>query len=209
MSHSPGIQEVEVGGETRLATKGEAVYGEPTVDGWRVWGAGRSKLAAMLERGLPVPVGPETTVLYLGAGAGTTVSHLADVCHRVYAVEFAPRPGKRLLSVARDREAIIPLLKDARRPSTYAHVVESECDLLVQDLATQGQAAIATDHRPFLADDATVAISIKAASEDVTADPADVFSAAREELEATYRVSEHARLEPYHQDHLGIVGHAE
>lgn len=209
MSLPTGVKTVTLDGEERLATEGEAVYGEPTVDGWRVWGGGRSKLAAMLEKDLSIDFGPETNVLYLGAGAGTTVSHLADVCNRVYAIEFAPRPGKRLLSVARDREAVIPLLKDARRPESYAHVVESGCDLLVQDVATPGQAQIASSHEAFLHEGATVAVSIKAASEDVTADPSSVFEEALSDLDDTYTLDEHVRLEPYHEDHLAVVGHLE
>lgn len=200
-----GVSTVEVGGETRLATQGDSVYGEPTVDGWRVWAGGRSKLAAMLEVGLPVSFDPETTALYLGAGAGTTVSHLADAVSRVYAVEFAPRPGRRLLEVAHERSAVIPLLKDARRPESYAHVVESGCELLVQDVATTNQASIASDHRRFLADGAQVAVSIKARSEDVTADPQDVFDDALSTLDETYELVEHASLAPYHDDHLGII----
>lgn len=200
-----GVAEVDTGGETRLATRGDPVYGEPTVDGWRVWGAGRSKLAAMLELGLPIPFDTETTALYLGAGAGTTVSHLADVCLRVYAVEFAPRPGKRLFEVAETRESIIPLLKDARRFERYAHIVESDCGLLVQDLATPNQAQIAVDHRPFLADDGALALSIKAPSEDVTADPDSVFDTALDVLTEAYEVLETTRLEPYHDDHLGVL----
>lgn len=205
MALPDGVREVTIGGEQRLATPGEAVYGEPTVDGMRVWGAGRSKLAAMLEEGLSIPFTADSTVLYLGAGAGTTVSHLADICTRVYALEFAPRPGKRLLSVAQERPAVIPLLKDVRHPETYAHVVESGCDLLVQDVATTGQAAIATAHEPFLSDDATLAISIKAPSEDVTAAPEAVFERSLAELAETYSITEHTRLDRFHADHLGVI----
>ncbi len=200
-----GVREVTLGDEQRLATPGESVYGEPTVDGWRVWGAGRSKLAAMVKEGLSIPLTSDSTVLYLGAGAGTTVSHLADVCKRVYALEFAPRPGKRLLSVAQERSAVIPLLKDVRRPETYAHVVESECDILVQDVATTGQAAIAAAHEPFLADDATLAISIKAPSEDVTAAPEAVFEQSLAELADTYTITDQTRLDRFHTDHLGVI----
>lgn len=205
MATPPGMRRVTVDGEDRLATSGPAVGDEPTVDGWRVWSAGRSKLAAMLEVGLSVPIDEDTVVLYLGAAGGTTVSHLADVCARVYAVEFAPRPATRLLAVAQNRPAVVPLLKDARHPETYAHVVEAGCDLLVQDLATPNQAAIAVDHRPFLADDGRLVLSIKAPSEDVTADPETVFDDALSTLEAAYEVIDHARLEPYHDDHLGVV----
>lgn len=200
-----GVERRDIGGEQRLVTQGAPVYGEPTDDGWRVWSAGRSKLAAMLEHDLPVHFDSDSVVLYLGAGAGTTVSHLADVCDTVYAVEFAPRPAKRLLDVASDRPAIIPLLKDARHPETYGHVVESGCDLLVQDVATPNQAGIAVTHREFLDDDGRLALSIKARSEDVTATPAAVFESSLETLEDAYEIVATDRLAPYHEDHLGVV----
>lgn len=201
----PGVERRIIAGEERLATPGDAVYGEPVVDGWRAWGAGRSKLAAMLERGLEIDVSPPATVLYLGAGAGTTVSHLADICPRVYAIEFAPRPARQLRDVAEDRPAIIPLLKDVRAPETYAHVVEANCDVLVQDVATRDQAGVAVANRPFLADDGHIALAIKARSEDVTADPEDVYEDVIDRLSPTYDVIDHVDLAPYHTDHLGLV----
>ncbi|MFP4628961.1 MAG: fibrillarin-like rRNA/tRNA 2'-O-methyltransferase [Halobacteriales archaeon] len=201
----PGVERRDVEGEHRLTTPGMPVYGEPTVDGRRVWDAHRSKLAAMLEREMSVRFDGESRVLYLGAGAGTTVSHLADVCRVVYAVEFAPRAMRELLSVAADRAGVVPLLTDARAPETYGHVVESDCDLLVQDVATRGQAAVALENRRFLADDGQLALAIKARSEDVTADPAATFDRVLDELAGTYRVEATADLAPFHADHLGVV----
>ncbi len=200
-----GVSRREVGGESRLTTQGAPVYGEPSVDGRRVWDAGRSKLAAMIERDLPVRFGEAARVVYLGAGAGTTVSHLADVVRVVYAVEFAPRPARDLRTVASQRTSIIPLLKDAREPARYAHVVEADCDLIVQDVATRDQAAVALANRRFLADDGLLALAIKARSEDVTAEPEAVFERVLEALSEGYRIEATARLEPFHDDHLGVV----
>lgn len=205
MALPEGVERRTVAGESRLTTPGEPVYGEPEVDGRRLWDAGRSKLAAMLERDLPVHFGRGSRVLYLGAGAGTTVSHLADVCRVVYAVEFAPRPARRLRSVAEDRPSIVPLLKDARDPTSYAHVVETGCDLLVQDVATRDQAGVALANRQFLADDGRLALAVKARSEDVTADPDAVFEDVLDRLTDGYHVEATADLAPLHVDHLGIV----
>jgi fibrillarin-like pre-rRNA processing protein len=132
------------------------------------------------------------------------VSHVADFAGPTYAVEFAPRPMRELLAVAESRDRLFPLLKDARNPETYAHVVEP-VDVLVQDVATRGQAAVARNNRQFLADDGHLLLAIKARSEDVTADPESVFDAVLDRLEADYEVLETASLAPFHDDHLGVV----
>jgi fibrillarin-like pre-rRNA processing protein len=200
-----GVERRTVDGRSRLVTRGEPVYGEPTVGEWRVWDAGRSKLGAMLALGMETGLGPAQSVLYLGAASGTTVSHVADVCGPTYAVEFAPRPTRDLLSVAASRERLFPLLKDARRPETYAHVVEADLDLLVQDVATRGQADVALRNRQFLADDGRLLLAVKARSEDVTAAPEDVFERVRERLSDGYELLETRRLDRYHADHLAVV----
>lgn len=189
----------------RLATSGEPVYGEPTDGTWRVWDAGRSKLGAMFELGMDIPLSGGESVLYLGAASGTTVSHVADFAGPTYAVEFAPRPVRDLVSVAADRSNLFALLKDARRPETYAHVVESDLDAIVQDVATRGQATVAARNAIFLEDDGLLFAAIKARSEDVTAAPEAVYDRVLAELEETYEVLETRSLAPYHDDHLGVV----
>ncbi|MFB6293348.1 MAG: fibrillarin-like rRNA/tRNA 2'-O-methyltransferase, partial [Halonotius sp.] len=170
MSDLPdGIQRREFDDRQRLATRGEPVYGEPTDGAWRCWDAGRSKLGAMIEGGLDVGLTDGDGVLYLGAASGTTVSHVVDFAGPTYAVEFAPRPMRELLDVAESRQNLFPLLKDARNPESYSHVVESNLDVLVQDVATRGQAGVAVDNARFLADDGQLLLAIKARSEDVTA----------------------------------------
>jgi fibrillarin-like pre-rRNA processing protein len=159
----------------------------------------------MLALGMETGLEGGEAVLYLGAASGTTVSHVADVCGPTYAVEFSPRSARDLLGVASDRRNLFPLLKDARRPETYAHVVESGLDLLVQDVATRGQAAVALRNRRFLGDDGRLLLAVKARSEDVTAAPDEVFEAARERLAAGYELLETRRLDRYHEDHLAVV----
>ncbi|MFQ3295474.1 MAG: fibrillarin-like pre-rRNA processing protein [Natrialbaceae archaeon] len=205
MSLPEGVQRREFDGEKRLVTRGEPVYGEPVVDGWRLWDARRSKLAAMLELGVDTGLSADDSVLYLGAASGTTVSHVADFAGPTYAVEFAPRPMRDLLDATETRDRLFPLLSDARRPKTYAHVVESGVDAVVQDVATRGQATVAVRNRQFLADEGRLIAVIKARSEDVTAKPETVFEAALEELRSTYEVLETNRLDPLHEDHLGVI----
>lgn len=209
MSKLPnGIQRRQIDGEERLATRGEPVYGEPTEDEWRAWDPHRSKLGAMLELGMDHGLEGEETVLYLGAASGTTVSHVADFSGPTYAVEFAPRPARDLLSAAESRPRLFPLLKDARKPETYAHVVESDVDVVVQDVATRGQARVALENKQFLAEDGRLLLAVKARSEDVTRDPETVFADVREELTADsdgYEILETERLDDYHTDHLAVV----
>ena len=208
MSELPdGISRREIDGERRLVTRGKPVYGEPTAGEWRAWDPHRSKLGAMIELELPTCLrgNADERVLYLGAASGTTVSHVADVVGPTYAIEFAPRPARDLLSVAETRPQLIPLLKDARRPERYAHVVESNVDALIQDVATRGQARVALANRRFLADDGRLLLAIKARSEDVTAKPESVFESVLDELESGYEVLETEPLEPYHEDHLAVV----
>jgi len=200
-----GVDRREFDGKQRLATRGQPVYGEPTDGEWRLWDAGRSKLGAMLESGMDIELSDVDSVLYLGAASGTTVSHVADFAGPTYAVEFAPRPVRDLVDVAENRPNLFPLLKDARKPSSYAHIVESDLDLLVQDVATRGQASVAVDNAQFLADDGLLCLAVKARSEDVTADPETVFEHVREELVDAYQIVDSQRLEPFHDDHLGIV----
>lgn len=200
-----GVERRDVAGENRLATRGEPVYGEPTDGDWRVWDAHRSKLGAMLEHGMETGLAGEESVLYLGAASGTTVSHVADFSGPTYAVEFAPRPVRDLVEVAAVRPNLFTLLKDARKPQTYAHVVEADLDVIVQDVATRGQAAVANRNAQFLREDGLLLAAVKARSEDVVADPQSVFDDVVEELEERYEVLETRRLDPYHDDHLGVV----
>ncbi|AGB16038.1 fibrillarin-like rRNA methylase [Halovivax ruber XH-70] len=202
-----GVERREFDGRERLATEGEPVYGEPTDGTWRAWDPNRSKLGAMFELGFETGFdgGPDERVLYLGAASGTTVGHVADFAGPTYAVEFAPRPARDLVSVAEDRTRLFPLLADARLPEQYAHVVEADVDVIVQDVATRGQARVAIENRPFLADDGRLVLAVKARSEDVTAAPTDVFDRVRDELSETYEILESRRLDEFHTDHLGII----
>lgn len=204
MSLPDGVRRREFDGQEALATQGATVVGEPSVDGWRRWDPNRSKVGAMFERGMDHGIAGGETVLYLGAASGTTVSHVADFSGPTYAVEFAARPMRDLVDVAADRERLFPLLKDARKPETYAHVVEP-VEVLIQDVATRGQAEVALANRQFLADDGRLLMAIKARSEDVTADPETVFGEVCETLETGYDILDRQRLEPYHDDHLGVV----
>ena len=204
MSLPDGVQRHDFDGETGLATRGESVYGERTDGEWRQWDPTRSKVGAMLESGIDTGLSGGETVLYLGAASGTTVSHVADFSGPTYAVEFAPRPMRDLLTVAEVRPNLFPLLKDARDPESYAHVVEP-VDVLIQDVATRGQARVAARNAQFLTPEGRLLMAVKARSEDVTAKPDRVFERVQSELSETYDIVATERLEPFHEDHLAVV----
>ena len=204
MTLPDGVERRPFDGAERLATRGEPVYSEPTEGEWRAWNPHRSKLGAMIELGMDTGLAGDETVLYLGAASGTTASHVADFAGPTYAVEFAARPMRDLLDAAEPRDRLFALLADARAPEEYAHVVEP-VDAIVQDVATRGQAAVATTNARFLRDDGRLLMAIKARSEDVTRDPDAVFEDVLEDLREAYEILETERLSPYHDDHLGVV----
>src|SRR3546814_9471592 len=89
-------------------------------------------------------MGPGSKVLYLGASAGTTVSHVSDIVGPtgcVYAVEFAHRPGRDLINMAKSRTNVIPIIEDARHPLKYRMLV-GMVDTIFADVAQPDQARI-------------------------------------------------------------------
>ena len=84
---------------------------------------------------------PGSKVLYLGAAAGTTVSHVSDIVGPtgcVYAVEFAHRPGRDLINMAKSRTNVIPIIEDARHPLKY-RMLMGMVDVIFADVAQPDQ----------------------------------------------------------------------
>ena len=188
-----------------LVSPGEGgVYGERTLDGYRVWDPYRSKLAALYMLGGGVDLAPDMKVLYLGAANGTTVSHVADYAGTVYAVEFAPRPMQDLLEVARRRKKIVPIMADAGRPEEYAPFMEA-VDLIYQDVAQPDQVGIAERNLVFLKPGGRFILMLKTRSVDVRRDPVEVLGEARAGLGRRLDVVDVRWLEPYHHDHAAIA----
>ncbi len=195
---------IRIGGV--LVSEGESgVYGERTLNGFRVWNPYRSKISAYYYLGGDVELKPEMSVLYLGAAHGTTVSHVADYTEIVYAVENAYAPMRDLMAVASRRKNILPVFADATRPSSYAPIVET-VDMLIQDVAHPDQAGIATKNSVFLKPGGPALIVIKARSIDVSRNPENVVEEMCRILEESpLTVGKVIWLEPYHQDHAILV----
>jgi fibrillarin-like pre-rRNA processing protein len=194
---------------------GKVVYGEKliTVEGaeYRTWDPRRSKLGAMVLKKFDIPLKSNSKVLYLGAASGTTVSHVSDIVSEgaVYSVEFAPRSMRDFIGLASRRKNIFPILADARKPDSYAHIVEP-VDVIFQDVAQPNQAEIATRNAArFLKRDGYLLISIKARSIDTAASPKEIFKEEVKKLEKAFEpefeILTARDLMPYHEDHLGVL----
>ena len=97
------------------------------------------------------------------------------------------------------------MLKDARHPQTYSHVVESNLDLIIQDVATRGQVKIALDNKEFLSPTGKLFLVIKARSENVDTAPELIFKSSIEDLSQSYAILQTQKLTSHHKDHMAIV----
>lgn len=208
-----GVYELDGHLATCNLNPGVKIYGEKLVDyedvEFRLWDPRRSKLAAAILKGLGTfPVEEYSRVLYLGASAGTTPSHISDILTDgvIYCVEFAPRMMRELLTVCRGRENMIPLLDDASKPANYRGLLE-KVDLVYSDVAQPHQTDIFMDNmRMFMADGGQGVIMIKARSIDVTRKPRKIFREEASRLkEHGFRVADKVDLDPYEKDHRCLV----
>ena len=194
-------------------TPGIQVYQEKLVEyegnELRIWNPRRSKLAAAIVKGLHTfPFKHDSKVLYLGASAGTTPSHISDICvdGRVYSVEFSPTMMRDFLDVSGNRENLFAILNDATRPHNYQHLVE-KVDVVYSDVAQATQTQLFLDNfRLFGKDDCVGILMIKARSIDVTRKPNDIFKEEKKRLkEGGLKVIEEIKLDPYEKDHIAFI----
>ena len=62
---------------------------------------------------------PGSKFLYLGAASGTTISHVSDIVGDTvvaYCIEISGRIGRDLTNVAKQRQNLIPIIEDGRKP---------------------------------------------------------------------------------------------
>jgi len=195
---------------TQNMVPGEQVYGEKLVkrDGveYRRWDPSRSKLGAAISKGLEdLPIGPDSQVLYLGAASGTTPSHVSDIATdgMVYGVEYSDKVVRSLLELSEDRTNLAPILADARKPDSYAGLVDRGMDVVFQDVAQPDQFEIIRRNCDmFLRDGGEALIAVKARSIS-SSDPVEqVLHEQKKKFEEAFDVAWHSRLEPYEKDHM-------
>jgi fibrillarin-like pre-rRNA processing protein len=208
-----GIYELEGHLATCNLNPGVRVYGEKLIGyedaEYRLWDPRRSKLAAAILNGLEnFSVDVSSKILYLGASAGTTPSHISDIVvdGTIYCVEFSPRMMRELLTVCRRRDNMIPLLEDASKPYNYRGLME-KADLVYSDVAQPNQTEIFMDNmRMYLKEGSQGMFMIKARSIDVTRKPRQIFREETSKLkEHGFRVVDKVDLDPYEKDHRCLV----
>jgi len=203
----------------QLATEnmvpGTKVYGENLYTSnkieYRAWNPYRSKLGAAIEKGIKgINIKEGMNVLYLGAASGTTPSHVSDILGakgKLFCIEFAPRVMRELVELTASRKNMIPILGDARLPSSYRYYLE-KVDSVYCDVAQPEQAKLLADNADaFLKKRGKVMIAIKARSVDVTMDPNAVFKQESKVLEDRgIKILDIKHLEPFEKDHAMILG---
>ena len=210
LNSTPGVS---VYGEKRISVEVPATSNnasEATKVEYRVWNPFRSKLAAAILGGIDhLWIQPGSKVLYIGAAAGTSVSHVSDIVGptgAVYAVEFSHRPGRDLLGVAKQRTNIIPIIEDARHPLKYRMLI-GMVDTIFADVAQPDQARIVAYNASFfLKNGGHAVIAIKASCIDSTAAPEAVFRREVGKLQQeNFKPLEQLTLEPYERDHAVVI----
>ena len=185
----------------------------------RRWDPNRSKLGAGLIRTRKDPAQllpqPGSTVLYLGAGHGTTISHLHDhLCGsknrfngRLVAVDLAPRCLRDLTHLAEQRPGLVPVLGDARKFDAWGVLIPSRVDWLFQDVAQAGQVEIFLSAvRRFLSKNGIGLLSLKAASERHSeGGDEDIFAKAIAQLSSEVELLEHINLTGFEDQHALFV----
>ena len=199
---------------TENLVPGNQVYKEKLVRRkgaeYRMWDPFRSKLAAAILNGLEhFPFSHGSSVLYLGASTGTTVSHLSDIVGTsgsIFAVEHSSRVARELLNrVVEYRPNIIPIIQDARKPDQYFSMY-GKADIAYSDIAQPDQTEIAiTNCNRHLAEKGVLFMVVKARSIDVRRSPEKIIAAETEKLRGAFRILQTIDLMPYDKDHGMVV----
>ncbi len=176
----------------------------------------RSKLFASIALGISqIGFKQDSSVLYLGASHGFTVSFLADMVidGEIYALDFAPRVLRDLVFLCEDYPNMAPIMADANKIEEYSDVVplakdNSGVDVVFMDISQRNQTEIFLKNcDAFLKQGGFGLLALKARSIDVTKKPKDVFKIVRSELESRsdYSIVDYKELSPLEQDHAMFV----
>jgi len=190
------------------------VYGErfEKKDGkeYRLWDPYRSKLSSALRNGLKeFPFKKDSKVLYLGAGNGTTVSHISDICTdgMIFGVEISPRAMTDFYQLSLERNNIAPILESANHPDAYKEIIPDKVDILYQDVAQKTQVDILKKNAEMFLNKGSYAfLMVKARSIDVTRSPEKIFNEVTNHMFTHFKVVERINLDPYEKDHMCLVG---
>jgi fibrillarin-like pre-rRNA processing protein len=168
----------------------------------------RSKLFAAIAKGVSqIGMKEDSTILYLGASHGYTVSFLADMIHKgqIYALDFAPRVMRDMVFIAEKNKNIAPVYASASQIDTYKDLVP-EVDVVFMDIAQRNQVEIfLANCKQFLKKGGFGLLALKARSIDVSKRPRDLFKEVKLELERHHNVVDYRELAPLEEDHAFYV----
>jgi fibrillarin-like pre-rRNA processing protein len=197
--------------EGKIYTKnlviGERVYNERLIEfhgvEYRSWNPYRSKLAAAIMNGCKKTIEENSRILYLGAGNGTTVSHLSDIAVDgvIYAIDISARAMKDLIKVSKQRQNLIPILANANEPWSYRFI--DKVDIIYQDISQRNQVDIFIKNMEEYGCENGI-LMVKARNIDVAAKPREVFKKVEKQLEEKFKIKEAVELKPYQKDHEAI-----
>lgn len=193
----PGVQAYK----ERLVLKKDIEY--------RIWDPFRSKLAASIHNGLEVfPFAKGSTVLYLGASTGTTVSHVSDIVGHdgvVFGVENASRVARDFLErVASHRRNVTPVIQDAGEPDKYFSIF-GKVDIVYSDIAQLNQTEIAIANcRAYLKDGGYLFLVIKIRSINAVKSQRMIIDGEIEKLNS-FEIIQEIDLMPYDKEHFMII----
>ncbi|MGM5481541.1 MAG: fibrillarin-like rRNA/tRNA 2'-O-methyltransferase [Nanobdellota archaeon] len=170
----------------------------------------RSKLFAAIAKDISqIGFKEDSSVLYLGASHGYTVSFLAEMVSQghIYALDFAPRVVRDLVFMTEKFPNIAPIMADAKQPESFKEdLVEDAVDVVFMDIAQKGQVDIFLKNcNQYLRKGGFGILALKARSEDVTKKPKDVFRQVRKTLDDAQTVVDYRELYPYEKDHALFV----
>lgn len=185
-----------------ITSYNQSVYGEKIKKSGttyiREWNPRRSKLAAAIIKGFTsVPFEDDSSVLYLGASTGTTVSHVSDISYRgnIFAVEFSYDSFIKLYELARRRQNIFPILEDANLPEKYQFFVGNP-DIIYQDIAQRNQVQIFNENAKIFPSVKKAVLIIKARAISSNRTDKSIISVATRQVK-DFRVKEIIDLKPF------------
>jgi len=204
---------------TKDLTKGISVYGEKLIQGlisdgptiFRIWNPFRSKIAASVMCGIDtINIKPGSTILYLGASTGTTVSHLSDIVGSkgaIFAIEKSLTCFNRLSEISTYRSNVIPINGDARQPHKYRMLI-TQVDVIIIDIAQSDQTRVlAINSLFYLKQDGFFIMIVKASSIDSDSFTETVIARELNRLkELGFKPLEQISLDPYEKNHNVIRG---
>ncbi|MBX8634033.1 MAG: fibrillarin-like rRNA/tRNA 2'-O-methyltransferase [Candidatus Thermoplasmatota archaeon] len=175
---------------------------------YREWDPYRSKLSAYLEcGGKHFPFDEFSRTLYLGAAAGTTASHVADISPsgKVYCIEKAFGPYSKLAGVCSLHDNMVPVMCDANRPESYEMLVENP-QILYQDIAQKNLIEIFIRNARHFPSLRHFFVVVKSRSVDSSADPVLIFKSSAERLTAEFGCRpEIVDISAFEKDHAVIA----